>query len=81
MGVRSAVISASLSGLVAGAVFTWSAPAAALTLKECREKFQAAKSAGTLGRTKWDYFRKTECGPDAPGAPAAATPPSRPRKP
>ena len=45
-------------------------PAAALTTKECSAKYQAAKSAGTLGGKTWNEFRKTEC---AAGAAATAT--------
>ncbi len=36
-------------------------PAAALTAKECSDKYNAAKSAGTLGGKSWNQFRKTEC--------------------
>ena len=43
-------------------------PAAALTQKECSEKYQAAKSAGTLGDKSWNDFRKTECAANAPAA-------------
>ena len=32
-----------------------------LTMAECSAKYQAAKDAGTLGDTKWNDFRKTEC--------------------
>jgi hypothetical protein len=46
-------------------------PAAALTQKECSEKYQAAKSAGTLADKSWNDFRKTECA--AANAPAATT--------
>jgi hypothetical protein len=46
-------------------------PAAALTQKECSEKYQAAKSAGTLADKSWNDFRKTECA--AASAPAATT--------
>ena len=60
MGV-SACLLASLAGV---------APAAALTQKECSEKYQAAKTAGTLGGKSWNDYRKTEC---AANAPAAAT--------
>ena len=60
MGV-SAYLLASLAGV---------APAAALTQKECSEKYQAAKTAGTLGGKSWNDYRKTEC---AANAPAAAT--------
>ena len=36
-----------------------------LTSKQCSAKYQAAKEAGTLGDTKWNDFRKAECGPGA----------------
>ncbi|MGP2493921.1 hypothetical protein ACTDI4_20115 [Mesorhizobium sp. PUT5] len=42
-----------------------------LTMAECSSKYQAAKTAGTLGGQKWNDFRKAECGP---GASAAAAP-------
>lgn len=44
-----------------------------LTMKECSAKYQAAKSAGTLGGLKWNDFRKTQCSADAAAA-APATP-------
>jgi hypothetical protein len=43
-------------------VVALASPAAALTQKECSEKYQAAKSAGTLADKSWNDFRKTECG-------------------
>jgi hypothetical protein len=46
----------------------------ALTMKECSAKYQAAKTAGTLGGQNWNDFRKTQCGTDAAAAPA--TPPT-----
>ena len=52
-------------------VVALASPATALTQKECSEKYQAAKSAGTLGDKSWNDFRKTECG--AANAPAATT--------
>jgi hypothetical protein len=48
------------------------APAHALTTQECSAKYQAAKSAGTLGGQKWNDFRKAQCGADAAATPAAA---------
>jgi hypothetical protein len=36
-----------------------------LSMKECSDKYQAAKQAGTLGDTKWNDFRKAQCGPGA----------------
>ena len=50
-------------------------PAAALTRKECSEKYQAAKSAGTLGGKSWNEFRKTECSANAAATTEAATKP------
>ena len=52
-------------------VVALASPAAALTQKECSEKYQAAKSAGTLGDKSWNDFRKSECA--AASAPAATT--------
>src|SRR5215210_3346515 len=50
------------------------APAQALTAQECSAKYQAAKTAGTLGGQKWNDFRKAQCGADATAAPTAAAP-------
>jgi hypothetical protein len=48
-----------------------------LTMKECSAKYQAAKSAGTLGGQKWNDFRKAQCsaGSDtaAPASPTKTT--------
>jgi hypothetical protein len=55
------------------------APAAALTMKECRAKYQEAKKANTLKGQKWNDFRKAECGDDdADEAAAAAAVPDTP---
>src|SRR3954467_5427306 len=51
------------------------APAHALTTQECSAKYQAAKSAGTLGGQKWNDFRKAQCGAEATPAAAPAAPP------
>src|SRR5436305_9382918 len=62
---------------VAGAGFAAlvaTAPAQALTTQECSAKYQAAKTAGTLGGQKWNDFRKAQCGADATPAPTAAAP-------
>src|SRR6476646_12117479 len=56
------------------AAFALSAPAQALTAQECSAKYQAAKTAGTLGGQKWNDFRKAQCGADATATPAAAAP-------
>ncbi len=57
--------------LLASASTIAAMPAQALTPQECSAKYQAAKTAGTLGDQKWNDFRKAQCGTDA--APAAAT--------
>lgn len=44
-------------------------PAQALTPQECSAKYQAAKTAGTLGDQKWNDFRKAQCGSEAAAAP------------
>jgi hypothetical protein len=36
-----------------------------LSMAECSAKYQAAKSANTLGGLKWNDFRKAQCGADA----------------
>ena len=60
-----------VSGLAA---FAMTSQANALTAQECSAKYQAAKTAGTLGDQKWNDFRKAQCGADATAAPAAAAP-------
>jgi hypothetical protein len=61
------------------------APAQALTSQECSAKYQAAKKDGSLGTTKWNDFRKAQCGADATpaAAPSAAAPaaPAAPAEP
>jgi hypothetical protein len=76
-----------VSGMFVAAVATasLSAPAHALTTKECSAKYQEAKTAGTLNGMKWNDFRKAQCGADA-APPAAAekpapTPPPAAEKP
>jgi hypothetical protein len=63
----------SVAALAAGLLVLLASPAGALTMKECSAKYQAAKTAGTLGAQKWNDFRKTQCGADAAAAPATAT--------
>lgn len=69
-----AMVAAALSGF---ALATASGPAQALTAQECSAKYQAAKSAGTLGGQKWNDFRKAQCGAGA--TPAAAAPKETPK--
>src|SRR6478672_8529493 len=71
MNIQARILSAfAVSGLVAFAM----SPAQALTAQECSAKYQAAKTAGTLGGQNWNAFRKAQCGADATAAPAAAAP-------
>jgi hypothetical protein len=62
-----------MSGLAALAMIS---QANALTAQECSAKYQAAKTAGTLGGQKWNDFRKAQCGADATAAPTAAAAPA-----
>jgi hypothetical protein len=67
---RSTLIVSMLAGFAIAAA---AAPAQALTMQECSAKYEAAKTAGTLGGKKWNDFRKAECGSDATPAAAAKT--------
>jgi hypothetical protein len=64
--VAAAAVTASLGAL------TLSAPAHALTSKECSAKYKAAQAAGTTGSLKYSDYRKAECGTGASATPAAA---------
>jgi hypothetical protein len=76
MTIRAKILGAiALSGLAA---FAMSSQANALTAQECSAKYQAAKTAGTLGGQKWNDFRKAQCGADATAAPTAAAPAAAP---
>jgi len=84
--MKSALLIASGMFVAALATVSLSAPAHALTTKECSAKYQAAKTAGTLNGMKWNDFRKAQCGADAAPPPAAAekpapTPPPAAEKP
>jgi hypothetical protein len=71
MLIRSSFISAVA---LAGALSIGFTPSVeALTMKECSAKYQAAKTAGTLGGQKWNDFRKTQCGTDAAARPSPPT--------
>src|SRR5438105_14093598 len=73
MTVRQSLACVGFVALV-GTIFVSSGqPLQALTMKECSAKYQAAKTAGTLGSQKWNDFRRTQCGPDAAAAPAGTT--------
>ncbi|HYY39542.1 MAG TPA: hypothetical protein VE801_17505, partial [Xanthobacteraceae bacterium] len=62
MTIRQIAICAALVALASATIVTSGQPARALTMKECSAKYQAAKSAGTLGGQNWRDFRKTQCG-------------------
>ncbi|TPL47994.1 hypothetical protein FJ942_26345 [Mesorhizobium sp. B2-4-2] len=51
---------ATLAGLALLAV---SVQAHALTAAECLDKFNAAKTDGTLNGRRWTAFKNSECGP------------------
>jgi hypothetical protein len=70
MTIQAKILGAiAVSGLAALAM---TSQAQALTAQECSAKYQAAKSAGTLGGQKWNDFRKAQCGADATATPTAA---------
>lgn len=76
IAIRSTLVAA-----VLGAALLQTAPAFALGLKDCSDKYSAAKTAGTLGTKTWAEFRKSDCGANAkpvaaPAAPAAAAAPA-----
>ena len=72
MTIQAKILGAiAMSGLAALAMIS---QAQALTPQECSAKYQAAKTAGTLGGQKWNDFRKAQCGADATAAPTAAAP-------
>ena len=80
MTIQAKILGAiAVSGLAA---FAMTSQANALTAQECSAKYQAAKSAGTLGDQKWNDFRKAQCGADAApaAAPAAAAPAAAPKE-
>ncbi|MEH2514749.1 hypothetical protein V1279_000322 [Bradyrhizobium sp. AZCC 1610] len=78
MTIQARILGAiAMSGLAALAM---TSQASALTAQECSAKYQAAKSAGTLGGQKWNDFRKAQCGADATAAPAVAAPAAEPKE-
>jgi hypothetical protein len=75
MTIRQIATCAGFVALAGTMLVTSGQPAQALTMKECSAKYQAAKSAGTLGGQNWRDFRKAQCGADATAAaPAAGAP-------
>ena len=76
MAIRQIAMCATLVALAGATIVTSGQPVQALTMKECSAKYQAAKSAGTLGGQNWRDFRKAQCGADATAATPAAAPPA-----
>src|SRR6185437_5638612 len=74
MSIRARLLCAVAASGFAAVMAT--APAQALTMKECSAKYQAAKTAGTLNGQKWRDFRKAQCGADATAAAPTAAPPA-----
>ena len=78
MTIRPIATCAGLAALAGAMIVTAGQPVEALTMKECSAKYQAAKTAGTLGGQNWRDFRKAQCGADATAASPAATPAAPP---
>jgi hypothetical protein len=78
MFIRLIATTISVAALAAGLSIAFTSAAGALTLKECSTKYQAAKTAGTLGGQTWRDFRKAQCGADATATPATTTPSATP---
>src|SRR5262245_61689916 len=76
MLVRHIAASAGFVVLAGTMVVSSQQPVQALTMKECSAKYQAARSAGTLGGQTWRDFRKAQCGSDATAAAPAGAPPT-----
>ncbi|MBX9589171.1 MAG: hypothetical protein K2X43_07695 [Hyphomonadaceae bacterium] len=78
MTTRSHPVLAGVLVLAAVVALGEARPALALTMKECSDKFKAARKDGTLGAMTWTEFRRAQCGPDASSAvkPAGKTPPA-----
>ena len=76
MSTLRSVFSVTAGALALGcAVVIGAGSASALGLKECSDKFSAAKAAGKTGNKNFADFMKSDCGADAKPA-AAATPPA-----
>jgi hypothetical protein len=76
MMIRQIATCATLVAIACATIVTSGQPAQALTMKECSAKYQAAKSAGTLGGQNWRDFRKAQCGADATAATPGTAPPA-----
>lgn len=76
MFVRSISTLAGAAILFGASAVMMSAPAHALTMKECSAKYKSAQDAGTLQGMKWNDFRKAQCGTDADANAAAPEEPA-----
>jgi hypothetical protein len=74
MTIRRIATCVGLMALASTLLVSSAQPVHALTMKECSAKYQAAKTAGTLGGQNWRDFRKAECGAGASAAVPAAAP-------
>ena len=70
--LRSTLAKIGGAGLALALLVGGALPTAALTAKECSDKYNEAKKAGTLAGKSWNQFRKTECTATAPAAAATA---------
>ena len=72
--VMKNLLSALGAAFVATSAITMiSAPASALTVKDCSAKYSAAKAANSLAGKTWDDFRKTECTSDTASSESGKT--------
>ena len=72
MKVRFAGLTVAIASATA-LCFASASPSLALTAQECSAKYNAAKTACTLGGASWNDFRKAQCGDIAVPAVAAGT--------
>lgn len=71
--LRSALVT---SGILLASSLAFTAPASALTMKECSVKYDQAKTSNSLGGLSWNEFRKAQCGSDAAAAPTTTAAPA-----
>ncbi len=80
MSTLRSLFSVTTGALALGCAFIVSAGSvSALGLKDCSDKFSAAKAAGKTGTKTFADFMKSDCGDDAkPATPASAATPAKP---
>jgi hypothetical protein len=77
--LKQIAIAVGISALTTAAMLASTTPGQALTVQECSAKYKAAQATGD--KTKWNDFRKTQCGETATPAAtptAAAKPAAKP---